>query len=98
MKLRKMRTAKWPLFLGVCLLILTGCGTTNTKYKTLVVSPQIPEQLLVCADSPPPPLSGTQRDAARYILKLFQNREECAGKLKSVATLLREFEEINKEE
>lgn len=63
-----------------------------------MVSPQIPEQLLVCADSPQPPLTGTQREVALYIARLFENRQNCAGNLKSVATLLREFEEINKEE
>lgn len=79
-------------------MTLTACGTTNTKYKTLVVSPQIPQQLLVCADSPPPPLTGTQRDVAVYVLKAYEAYENCAGNLKSVAELLREFEEINKEE
>lgn len=79
-------------------MTLTGCGTTNTKYKTLVVSPQIPQQLLVCEDSPQPPLEGTQRDVALYLTKLFRSREDCAGNLQSVSKLLKDFEEINKEE
>ena len=79
-------------------MLLPGCGTTNTKYKTLMVNPQVPEQLLTCDAAPKPPTEGTQKDVASYILKMYKAYDDCEGNLASVSKLLKDFEESGKDE
>ena len=85
-----------PMCFVMLLLTLQGCAS-NPELKTLIVSPEIPKQLLKCKDAPDVPTGSafTQKDVSKYIVKLYESHEDCQGNLLSVKQLLQEFEKAN---
>lgn len=67
------------LSIFVVAMILTGCATTK---------PTVPGQLLHCADQPPAPVEGTQRDVGLYVIDLAAAGDDCRTKLGSVRIIL----------
>lgn len=73
------------------LLLLASCTTTKTVTVTEVVERrvEVPKSLLSCS---PEPVAGTvwvtQKDVARYLVKLAEAGEDCRLKLAAVKRLV----------
>ncbi|MCD4660807.1 MULTISPECIES: hypothetical protein [Agrobacterium] len=73
------------------LLLVVGCATTKTVTVTEVVERrvEVPKSLLSCS---PEPIAGTiwvtQKDVARYLVKLAEAGEDCRLKLAAVKRLV----------
>jgi hypothetical protein len=73
------------------LLLLVGCTTTKTITVTEIVERrvEVPKSLLSCS---PEPEAGTvwvsQKDVARYMVKLAKAGEDCRLKLSAVKRLV----------
>lgn len=76
------------LWLPFCAMLLTGCADDPTEVVRYV-RPDVPESLLVCTPAPEVPgESATQRDVARFVVKLDDAGEDCRRKLGAVRGLV----------
>jgi hypothetical protein len=89
--MRRLQTTL--LWLPCCAALLTGCDRAQDLPRlfteTRIERPQVPPELLACADAPATPAAGaTQRAAASYMAGLWSALEDCRGKLAILAKLL----------
>ena len=65
--------------------LLTGCATSKP-----VVRAEVPSSLLTCQDSPKVPRKGaTSKQAAQYMVDLYDAHDDCHIKLGAVRGLVR---------
>ncbi|QND41810.1 hypothetical protein HB770_04005 [Rhizobium leguminosarum bv. viciae] len=79
------------MFIVATVAVLSGCQTNKTVTVTEVVERRIevPKSLLTCADEPHAgTVWVTQKDVARYLVKLAEAGEDCRVKLAAVKRLV----------
>ena len=77
----------------MCLLfsvvVLSGCGTTVTKYEPLIYTVEVPEALRSCANLPKRPHDTyTEREVSEFIARLDDARKDCKTKLEELVGLI----------
>lgn len=66
-------------------LVVAGCtATPDLPPAPIVVRIAPPVELLHCADQPEPGAIRSQRDVARYVLRLAEAGDDCRAKLTAV--------------
>lgn len=87
-----IKTVRSLTYCVALLLVLTACSTTQVNRNVSVIAPDVPPDLLDCAVRPDKPLGQfTQKDVARYLVKLEGAHEDCKGNLGAVKKILNEF-------
>jgi hypothetical protein len=78
-------------------LALSACATTERN--VVVISPSVPDSLLVCGDDTtadgvplPPQQPYSQREAAAYVVTLKAYIRECSGNMDAVEKILEDFQ------
>jgi hypothetical protein len=85
------------MFSVVLSLALSACATTERN--VIVISPSVPDSLLVCGDEKtvdgvplPPAQPYDQRAAAAYVVKLKRYIRECSGNMDAIEKVLEDFQ------
>ena len=78
-------------WLPCCLMLLSGCAAPEPRLliETRTIPLDLPAHLLACLPSPdPPPAGSTQRDAADFVIRLWDAGQDCRSKLDAVRGLV----------
>ena len=72
--------------------MLAACSTTQINRNVSVIAPDVPADLLDCAVRPDKPFGQfTQKDVARYLVKVEDAHADCKGNLGAVKKIITEF-------
>lgn len=73
-----------------CALLLMACAAPEPRLvvQSRVERLEIPPVLLTCLESPEPPAGNSQRDAAEFMVRLWDAGEDCRSKLDAIRRLV----------